>query len=327
MTEQSTSVTTSSYSASVDLDPTSIPTPPLTPFSSGVGRRTSGGRLPTRTHTRAGSSRQASALPTSGSDSEGSDVFETLDPAGGSSTFHSQGLRTPRGISGGSGMFHSTVDSSELAIFLEWTDPSIFGPVPEADPLADLVTRYFHRQDRPTRNPSLTATLDGEDYLTVTKELMDSHCWRTLAIYCQRYMTHRRPRDPAVIFRLWHYRFLSLMRLRFYSEVDGELQRLGPLDRTELYYDSHPTIFPDRTGPMVPFEMRVLAAQLPAMMGDITASLDMVMELSIFSRKMSVLLREEEGSDEDSFVSSSDEESQGSQRSEEEGIQSHDRLN
>lgn len=188
----------------------------------------------------------------------------------------------------------------------------------QADPLADLVTRYFHRQDRPTRNPSLTATLDGEDYLTVTEELMDSHCWRTLAIYCQRYMTHRRPRDPAIIFRLWHCRFLSLMRLRFYSEMDGELQRLGPLDRTELYYDSHPTIFPDRTGPMVPFEMRVLAAQLPAMMGDIIASLDLVMELSIFSRKMSLLLKEEEGSDEDSFVSS-DEESQYSRASEAEG--------
>lgn len=49
----------------------------------------------------------------------------------------------------------------------------------KVDPLADLVARYFHRQERPTRNPALRSLVDGEDYELAIPDMLV----RLLGIY------------------------------------------------------------------------------------------------------------------------------------------------
>ena len=52
------------------------------------------------------------------------------------------------------------------------------------------------------------------------------------------------------------------MKLKFFKEADQELAQFENFDLAEFYYDSHPESYPNRKGSMVPFGLRVLAAEL-----------------------------------------------------------------
>jgi hypothetical protein len=69
-----------------------------------------------------------------------------------------------------------------------------------------------------------------------------------LAKYAQQQLIQCDPRDVDEIMKLWYCRILALCKLRLYKLAQAELDRLGELDRPELYYDSHPGLFPNQSG-------------------------------------------------------------------------------
>ena len=190
----------------------------------------------------------------------------------------------------------ATVELDEIAGVLaptavkglaDLTTPAAFTSLPTTvDPLSDLISRYFHRQERPVRNPALSNTLSGDDYDSIIPELMRSRTWHALAIYAEQQLTRSRPRDVESMFRLWYCRILALARLRMYSTAQAELDRLGDLDRVDFAYESQPLLFPGKRGSMVPFELRVIYAQLPACQGDPATSIDRIYDLIISCRKV-----------------------------------------
>ena len=57
------------------------------------------------------------------------------------------------------------------------------------------------------------------------------------------------------------------MKLKFFREAELELKQFENFERSYFFYDYHEKEFPNRTGSMVPFGMRVLNAELPLFLG------------------------------------------------------------
>lgn len=86
--------------------------------------------------------------------------------------------------------------------------------------------------------------------------------------------------------QLWYTRLLALTKLRLYQLASAEFDGLGDLDRAELTYEYHQGLFPGQTGSMVPFDLRVLWAKLPAWLGNTGASVQRVVLLIVFCKKV-----------------------------------------
>ena len=51
------------------------------------------------------------------------------------------------------------------------------------------------------------------------------------------------------------------MKLKLFQAAAEELNALGPLDRRLFRFDEYPKLFPKRSGCMVPWALRILAAK------------------------------------------------------------------
>ena len=85
-------------------------------------------------------------------------------------------------------------------------------------------------------------------------------------------------------------------RLRKYAEVETELATLGSLDSPKYMLESYGEKFEGEGGSMVPFALRVIAAELPAHRGNPTVALDALFALTM--RCKSVVARLVQGEDE-----------------------------
>lgn len=78
------------------------------------------------------------------------------------------------------------------------------------------------------------------------------------------------------------YNVLALVKLRRVAEASAELDSLEDLDSAQYRYESYPTVYPNRTGSMVPFSLRWLHALIPIKMGERQEGLDRFYELLDF---------------------------------------------
>lgn len=78
------------------------------------------------------------------------------------------------------------------------------------------------------------------------------------------------------------YNVLALVKMRRFAEALAELDSLEDLDSSQYRYESYPSVYPNRTGSMVPFSLRWLHALIPIKMGERQDGLDRFYELLDF---------------------------------------------
>lgn len=86
------------------------------------------------------------------------------------------------------------------------------------------------------------------------------------------------------------YHILSLIKLRMYGAAADELRALGSLESPQYRYESHPQLFLDKTGSMVPFALRWLHAELPHRMGQTGTTIERLYSLLAYCNKQIDLL-------------------------------------
>jgi tetratricopeptide (TPR) repeat protein len=78
---------------------------------------------------------------------------------------------------------------------------------------------------------------------------------------------------------MWGARLALLVVMQQFREAEVEMEAFGELVNPDLFYQYHTHNYPDKTGSMVPFSMRLLHAQLPGLTGNHQLSLDRLCQL------------------------------------------------
>ncbi|KAG0182628.1 hypothetical protein DFQ28_005719 [Apophysomyces sp. BC1034] len=134
------------------------------------------------------------------------------------------------------------------------TSNTVFYDIPVSDAFSELLERYLPHEERPQR-----------DVLADTDK----------------------NKGPDVLVGLV-VRLLALTKLGLYQLASAEFDKLGDLNRPELTYEYHAQAYPDRSGSIVPFELWVLWASLPAWLKYPLVTLERITVLAVRCKKMQV---------------------------------------
>ncbi|KAI9285371.1 hypothetical protein BC943DRAFT_278236 [Umbelopsis sp. AD052] len=104
--------------------------------------------------------------------------------------------------------------------------------------------------------------------------LQNRKSWRSVARFARNRIVQTNPSHLAEILQLWYVRLQALVNLRLYQLALAELDKLGDLDRQEYTFEYHQGLFPGKSGNMIPFELRVLSANLPGLMKHYNTSIE-----------------------------------------------------
>ncbi|KJE92863.1 hypothetical protein CAOG_03754 [Capsaspora owczarzaki ATCC 30864] len=160
----------------------------------------------------------------------------------------------------------------------------------QTDPVRELLVRHFDEAQAAKRK-TLTADDVPLDRQGIC-QLMAAGCWNALLDLTGSFLSAhgqgRLDQDASVItavhthktLQMWLCRMIALMKLRRYEKAAAELDTFGDLDRPDLYYDYYPDSYPDMTGSLVPFSLRVIHAQLPHYVGKPQLALDRLYSLN-----------------------------------------------
>ncbi|KAJ3038373.1 hypothetical protein HK097_003195, partial [Rhizophlyctis rosea] len=151
------------------------------------------------------------------------------------------------------------------------TDPTIFHDVPNTDPVADLISRNFPPYD-PSQRPLVNIQSLAMDPTTDhTRLLATTHSFRTLATYTRQKLTSTHPAQVDTINRMWTLRLHALIKLKLVDLAMAELDRIGSnfFDSSSptnpnLKLETYPDVWPDKSGPLVSWELRLIWAKLPS---------------------------------------------------------------
>ncbi|EIN05971.1 hypothetical protein PUNSTDRAFT_106100 [Punctularia strigosozonata HHB-11173 SS5] len=139
--------------------------------------------------------------------------------------------------------------------------PTMFLPIPNTDPLSNLLAKYIPPEHRPQRD--LTGDWQRSDF----NALVMTHSWRALARMARDRIVSTNPEEIVLILSLWYLRLSSLARLRLFNQTSAELANLFAVlhspgvDRAEL-------------ARVLPFELEVLHARAAYWAGDHMGYLD-----------------------------------------------------
>ena len=137
---------------------------------------------------------------------------------------------------------------------------TIGGPV-------DPVELFLGHAVSPTRTTAadVPATEEG------VRTLADAGAWKAAGALAKQLLDRSHPVD--VLLRLRWYRIVALLKLRDVAEATREMAVLGDLNGGSYRYERYETVYPGRSGSMVPFSLRLLHAHMPALGGDAPPSL------------------------------------------------------
>ena len=137
---------------------------------------------------------------------------------------------------------------------------TIGGPV-------DPVELFLGHSVSPTRTTAadVPATEEG------VRTLADAGAWKAAGALAKQLLDRSHPVD--VLLRLRWYRIVALLKLRDVAEATREMAVLGDLNGGSYRYERYETVYPGRSGSMVPFSLRLLHAHMPALGGDAPPSL------------------------------------------------------
>lgn len=113
-----------------------------------------------------------------------------------------------------------------------------------------------------------------------------SNMWRSVARFARQQLVVNKTMDIERILQLWYLRLLALCKLGLYQLASAELDKLGDLNRPELTYEFHGM---DGSGSLVPFELFILWARLPAWLKHPLISLERLTMLAVQCKKVSCI--------------------------------------
>ncbi|KAG0174564.1 hypothetical protein DFQ30_003776 [Apophysomyces sp. BC1015] len=150
------------------------------------------------------------------------------------------------------------------------TSNTVFYDIPVSDAFSELLERYLPHEERPQRD--VLADTDKNKGPDVLVGLVMNNMWRSVARYARQKIVQTDPMDLEEIFEL----------------ASAEFDKLGDLNRPELTYEYHAQAYPDRSGSIVPFELWVLWASLPAWLKYPLVTLERITVLAVRCKKMQV---------------------------------------
>lgn len=151
--------------------------------------------------------------------------------------------------------------------------PTMFLPIPNTDPLTNLLIKYIPPERRPARD------ISGEWQHTDFHTLVMTNSWRALARMARDRIVSSNPGDVGLILELWSLRLTSLARLRLFNQTSAELSNLYavltassiPAESPLSPLDGRPRGLSPRAylwERLVPFELEVLHAKTRYWAGD-----------------------------------------------------------
>ena len=191
-------------------------------------------------------------------------------------------------------------------------DPNNFSDIPARDSVQDLAFKNFGGDS----NRKLLSIADVQNLpeKKAFSKLIDAGCFRAAAQLARSRLTSKNPEiiNPTRvddINRLWHIRLTCLINLKAWEIAQYEMEKIGiPLDRNidpavsletlwlkkngiagTSNFEYYPTLFPNRTGSLVSFDLRNAHALWPSFRGNYTQSLDRLYALAFNCRRQSFL--------------------------------------
>lgn len=152
----------------------------------------------------------------------------------------------------------------------------------EADAPSDPLTNQFGTID------------DLAHDLGSIQDLAARGSWRTILDKVARARALSLLRNPHEHLTYLSFQVLALAKLRRFNDASAELDSLQDLDGPIYRYQSYPTVYPNRSGSMVPFCLRWLQALIPVKLGQRQLGLDRFYILLDFVRSK-LMAKEQEG--------------------------------
>ncbi|TPX38647.1 hypothetical protein SeMB42_g06618 [Synchytrium endobioticum] len=158
-----------------------------------------------------------------------------------------------------------------------WIDPNVFNDIPFSDQVGELLNKVFTIPETlPTRR--LLTIDDVPDDLEAYSKLLVSGSFRAAAMLAHKHILSTSPANVHQLGLLWLIRLSSLAKLKLYDILEKEVESLR-LDSLEFRYERYPDVFPDAEGCMIPFQLRVFAARIPALRGRHAECIDALYKL------------------------------------------------
>jgi tetratricopeptide (TPR) repeat protein len=135
-------------------------------------------------------------------------------------------------------------------------------PESDYDPPSDPLTNEF-------------GTLDDLAHdLSSLQDLAARGSWRTILDMVAGARALSLLRKPHEHLTYLSFHVLALAKLRRFNDASAELDSLEELDGSHYQYQSYPSLYPNRSGSMVPFSLRWLLALIPVKLGQRQLGLD-----------------------------------------------------
>lgn len=139
---------------------------------------------------------------------------------------------------------------------------------------------------RPVLSPSPLSygsrSFQGSSELPSLRKLARQGAWRTLVDKVKGAKARGSLTTPVEELNYSTYHLLALMKLRSYGAAADELAAVGDLDATQYRYEEYPSVYPDKSGSMVPFALRWMHAELPHRNGQTATTIERLYALLDF---------------------------------------------
>jgi len=150
------------------------------------------------------------------------------------------------------------------------TLPGVAPGSEQGDPVRDAVAKYQGEVEASKRqiltSDGVTADARGLQQLLAAGNYRAAvnHTSQLLEMYGQgKGKVGQLSKHSQTSLQLWWVRFALLVKLRQFSVAEAEAAAFGDLDSPDLFFQYYPELYPNRTGSLVPWSLRLLLAELP----------------------------------------------------------------
>lgn len=128
---------------------------------------------------------------------------------------------------------------------------------------------------------------DALEFPDPYKALISSNSMRNLAILARNDLIATHPQNVDDIMRLWFIRWWALLKLSFFDIIKLEADKLNVFEHegSGLFFEQYPQVFPDRTGPMISFELKIFINSIPSLKGNHFESLHLMYQM-LYARSL-----------------------------------------
>ncbi|EDV23069.1 uncharacterized protein TRIADDRAFT_57962 [Trichoplax adhaerens] len=154
-----------------------------------------------------------------------------------------------------------------------------------SDPVKEVILKCFGEGEASKRQVlTVDSVTQDEEGL---KQLLLSNCFhaalelsgRLLTRFGQGYQNDQHVGHSLESLQIWMCRIALLIKLNMFGTAEAEMIAFGDLDNPDLYFEYYPEKYPNLTGCIVPFAMRIIHAELPQFTGKLNESLDRLYRL------------------------------------------------